>query len=211
MYAQALEPGFPTGPPVAYRLICRQPSDRGRRRDPGDPGSVHEAGLSGTFVLVPQFSPLDWDNYLLDTVRLRSLDAEGDPLPMCGDGFYSVGGRLTFTKQMELRLWTPNGLLQFSGGPDPVDPYWPIIDMTVTGERAGSKASRRGRCESSRCPSFDGSATASSRGVGFSTIARLPPADDTAADPRRASTSRSKQTGPFIDRHRVFDLDDRHR
>ena len=202
--AQGPDPGFVTGPPVPYRLT--RDSGLTISETSGSPGSVHEGALSGTFVLVPLFSPLDWDNYALETVRLQSADAAEIPFPLCGEGFYSVGGRLTFTKQMGLRLWTQGDALQLIGGPDPVDPFWPTIDMTVTGVRRTAHGVETWTLSIVAVPEhrriryrlLEGSWL-----LDDCSVCRRP----TILEPMRGGFDLSLvETNPFRDRHRVFEM-----
>lgn len=102
-------------------------------------GSTYTAGgraplvpLRGRLVLTPVLSPLDWDNYAVDLVRIETGD--GPPTVWRGTGFYSLGGRGIPRQQLRLDLSDGSTTVRFDSGSVPADGTWPELDLLLTND-----------------------------------------------------------------------------
>lgn len=105
-------------------------------------GSTYTAGgrapvvpLRGAFRLVPQISPLDWQNFLITAVRLEvGSGGEGGGRQIWrGTGRYSFGGRGSGTQQLVLDLTDGTTAVRYDSGSVPVDGQWPDLDLILKG------------------------------------------------------------------------------
>jgi hypothetical protein len=87
--------------------------------------------LRGTFRLVPQVSPLDWEQFMVELVRLETTVAGGAAQVWRGSGFYSRGGRAEFTQRLWLDLSNGADAVRFDSGTVPADAGWPDLDLIL--------------------------------------------------------------------------------
>lgn len=104
-------------------------------------GSTFTAGgesptlpLHGRFRLVRQKSPLDFEVFRVEEVRLESGSSGGVGQIWRGSGRYSFGGRgPILNQQMVLDLTDGTVLVHYDSGPVPVDNKFPELDLVLTG------------------------------------------------------------------------------
>jgi hypothetical protein len=116
-------------PGVLYRLI--QGSTLTRQNGTA---AADTAPLGGTFRLVRQISPLDWENYGVQALRLEAPNLVNGPVTVTGDGFYSRGGRFETTQQLTLHARIAGTAIELTSGaaPPAQDPV--TLDLEVQGE-----------------------------------------------------------------------------
>lgn len=114
-----------------YRLV------EGSKWTAGDRGPT--LGLRGGFRLVPQPGPMDWEQFIVDRVRLETV---GEALPQRvwrGSGFYRRDGRGPFFGQeMSLELDDGSGPVRYVSTLQPAG-----VDIELTLEAEGGAVSLR--------------------------------------------------------------------
>lgn len=83
-------------------------------------GDAPSLALRGGFRLIPQPGPLDWEQFVVDRVRLETVIEAGPPRVWRGTGFYRRGGRGPFFGQeMTLELDDGTGPVRYESSLQP--------------------------------------------------------------------------------------------